>query len=148
MTASSTCPKCGAFECCEEIVQLRYALAMQKALQLEEARVECEAWKAKTREDVRKFLTEHPDLRIRQLSDQNGVLEAQLDLAKTKLLRAIEALKWYANPDNNGKRTYKRVDPLSQDDWPIWRPIDDDEGEVAREMLEAIGDISSKKEAL
>jgi hypothetical protein len=68
---------------------------------------ECAAWKAKTRESVRAFLTEHPDLRIRQLSDENGVLEAQLDLANTKFLRAIEALKWYADPENNGKQRYR-----------------------------------------
>jgi hypothetical protein len=103
----------------------------------DEALEECAAWKAKTRENVREFMTEHPDLRIRHLSDMTGVLEAELDLLSTKLARAMEALEWYANHENNGKR---KAEHNHDHDWDYfaWRPIDDDEGEEAREALEAI----------
>jgi hypothetical protein len=46
---------------------------------------ERDAWKAKTREAVREYMSKDPDLRTRELSDLNGVLEAELDLAKTRL---------------------------------------------------------------
>lgn len=48
---------------------------------------ERDAWKARSREHVRTFLTEHPDLKIREILDLNGVLEAERDLARSKLER-------------------------------------------------------------
>lgn len=53
-------------------------------------RAERDAWKSRTRDYVREYMTNNPDLRMRELSDQNGVLEAERDLARTKLLRADE----------------------------------------------------------
>jgi hypothetical protein len=47
-----------------------------------------------------------------------------------------EALKWYADPANNGKRTWTENSTSASVSTPGWRPIDDDEGETARTALE------------
>lgn len=59
--------------------------------------------------------------------------------AESKLETMRKALEWYANPANNGPRTYRdgRGDTMHarHADVPLWMPIDDDKGEVAREAL-------------
>ena len=125
----------------EELIEARAEASMWH-IKYDASEEERAAWKAKTRESVRDFLTEHPDLRIRQLSDMTGVLEAELDLLSTKLARAMEALEWYADPENNGRQTLHNGEQSeATSSWPVYRPIDDDEGNVARGALEAIGEI-------
>ena len=82
----------------------------------EEAERERDAWKAQTREHIREYMTKDPDMRCREMSDLNGVLEAELDLAKTRLIAerargaalqadnermraALEAVCWRGNID-------------------------------------------------
>lgn len=56
-------------------------------VKLAEVERERDAWKAQTRDHIRQYMEKDPDLRARELSDTNGVLEAQLDLLKTQLAK-------------------------------------------------------------
>lgn len=60
---------------------------------------------------------------------------ARLEVAESKLETMRKALEWYADPANNGPRTYRDGSFDTVHDVPLWLPIDDDEGEVAREAL-------------
>lgn len=61
----------------------------------------------------------------------NDALARVLDALEAR----TEALKWYADPKNNGGREFIEITDAAYVSMPKWRPIDDDEGETAREAL-------------
>ena len=65
--------------------------------------------------------------------DLEGV--AALARVLTALNTRTEALKWYADPKNNGKQEYVEIKDAASVHSSKWRPIDDDQGEVARDAL-------------
>jgi hypothetical protein len=76
-----------------EMNKERHTFERCLTIQLFNMTEERDAWKAKTRDAIREYMTNDPDLRARELSDLNGVLEAELDLAKTRLEIAKEQLE-------------------------------------------------------
>jgi hypothetical protein len=72
-----------------DVDRCRWAEAVWK---LAEMIAERDAWKARTREYVREYMCKDPDLRAREIADENGVLEAELDLATTRLEMAKEEI--------------------------------------------------------
>ena len=64
----------------------------------------------------------------------NDALARVLDALEAR----TEALKWYADPKNNGGQEYVEITDSASVSTPKWRPIDDDAGEVARTALEEV----------
>lgn len=63
----------------------------------------------------------------------------ELMAVEKALMKAVEALRWYADPKNNGPRKF--VEGTGADatcSEQQYRPVDEDEGEVAREVLAVI----------
>ena len=61
---------------------------LKLATKLVELGEERDAWKARTREYVREYMEQDPDLRARELSDLNGVIEAKRATVKSASHRA------------------------------------------------------------
>lgn len=72
--------------------------------------------------------------------DISGVGLDRSDVAALRrVLSALEtrteALKWYADPKNNGEQEFVEIMDSASVSTPKWRPIDDDQGDVARGAL-------------
>ncbi len=72
-------------------------------------------------------------LRVPMVSNRpyNDALTRVLDALEAR----TEALKWYADPKNNGEQEFTEIKDSYSVTTPKWRPIDDDQGEVARDAL-------------
>ncbi len=82
-------------------------------------------------EDCRAIVVKQRDEAVKKLDD----VSFELIAVEGALLKAFGALRWYADPENNGKlewETYEGVDRAKH------RWIDEDEGEIARAALAKI----------
>jgi hypothetical protein len=68
---------------------------------------------------------------VHDVPDQEPKVRNILRECANRIETLEKALRWYADPVNNGPRKFHHCG----EEIP-WRPIDDDEGEVAREVLE------------